>query len=87
MADILYTVVAPGFRKTYTTPGAAHLKQSAIGGHIQREIKCACGFTHELGRSDTTCCNCGQDYNACGDRLRATHCSDEHYEAAEYANG
>jgi hypothetical protein len=52
-----------------------------------RTIKCECGFRHELSFGDSVCENCEAAYNACGDRLRALHCSDEHYEADEYANG
>lgn len=52
-----------------------------------RTIKCSCGARHLLARGDSVCANCEAEYNAGGDRLRSRHCSDEHYEAAEYAEG
>lgn len=102
MADIIrYTVIAHSLKGTSSHMASFRNKVDAQrrvsslyeNGHavsdvtIMRDITCGCGFTHELGRSDTTCCHCGQDYNCVGDKLRSHHCSDEHYEAAEYRNG
>ncbi len=50
-----------------------------------RTIKCACGNLHELSRGDSICDVCEAAYNAGGDRLRGSHCTEDHYEAADYA--
>ena len=42
-------------------------------------LRCHCGREHFLARGDSTC-ECGQDYNACGQQLNPPHMWEENYE-------
>ena len=86
-------IIADAATKTGVTKAQAeqHIAELKAGGkhdgpYVEKRersyyesgsVRCDCGAEHHLERGDSVCDNCGQDYNAVGQRLNPPHMWDD----------